>query len=306
MTSKTLITLAIASIVFSLLIVTDFRGRKISVESNFSSIEIERVTDPYERAILYHSQACQEFYKPINSSDALAGPMLVWESHGSARNFATDSVVCPDGPIPFVYVDNVKAGSTAMREVLRKKFNCSWERHKNWAEAKYEATCKEKTKPKVCRSKTNWLTEEIVNDFFFFSMVREPISRFVSGYKQALFQDPELRDLTISQYVDKYRNYNLNEHTQTQAMRLSGSDENGNQVPMHFIGALETIDADMSLLWKKFNLPAEKMPHSYVSETSPLKASLNTTLSDEDIVKLCGHLKQDFVCFGYPFPPQCQ
>ncbi|KAG5182377.1 hypothetical protein JKP88DRAFT_257730 [Tribonema minus] len=237
--------------------------------------------------------------------------MLVWENHGQPYTFGTDMVVCKKAGL--VYIDNVKAGSTAVQAVLGTRFGCTWTRHNNWAPPELSRAKCWGLKPRKCRATTQWFEDETVTGdpgMLFFSVVREPIDRFVSGFKQALLQDKALRNETISSFIRSYQYASMNEHTQTQARRLSGRDKAGNQVPMHFIASMENLEHDVAALFAHRGLPpVDEFPRMRAAARDPFKASraeLGTALTTADVRLLCAHLMQDFVCFGYLLPQECR
>eukprot|EP00611_Tribonema_gayanum_P027092 TRINITY_DN659_c0_g3_i4.p1 TRINITY_DN659_c0_g3~~TRINITY_DN659_c0_g3_i4.p1 ORF type:complete len:145 (+),score=61.75 TRINITY_DN659_c0_g3_i4:1268-1702(+) len=141
----------------------------------------------------------------------------------------------------------------------------------------------------------------------FFSVVREPIARFRSGYMQAVsLPTSRLRGWTLAQYLERYRVSSVNEHTHTQARSLSGRDANGKQVPMHFIASLENLEHDLATLWSVLGLPPlPEFPHARAAALDPNKAALDTSMSPTQLREVCDHLMQDFICFGYRLPPEC-
>jgi Sulfotransferase family len=153
---------------------------------------------PHELAHRWKSNPeCKNFYS--STTDA----RLVWENDGIERLFGTDVIVCPEHKL--VYVDNVKAGSTTIRTILEDSLGCSWISHSSWLERdKVHRYCAG-VPVQHCRSTSRWLHEAITSNYTFFSVVRDPLQRFISGYKQALHAVPELRHLSISDYIRVYR-----------------------------------------------------------------------------------------------------
>jgi hypothetical protein len=80
------------------------------------------------------------------------------------------------------------------------------------------------------------------------------------------------------------------------------------QVPLHYIGQLETLEHDLTLLFQHLSLSqvvTGGISVHYASTEDSYKSSLDTTLNDDDVRSLCEHLAQDYVCFGYALPAQC-
>ncbi|KAG5188242.1 hypothetical protein JKP88DRAFT_178095 [Tribonema minus] len=222
--------------------------------------------------------------------------------------YSTTIVYCPEQKL--VYVDNVKAGSSTISAILYRHFNCVSRNHHTWAAEHIRQEKCEGLSAEACdgmRAKTDWLTKDELTGTTFFSAVREPLERFISGYKQAVAATVEIADWDISEYIQHYNTSEINQHTQTQVRRLSGRDASGKQVPMHFIASLETLGHDLSLLLAQLGLPpVDEFPKLRVAAQDPSKAALDTTLTTEQIRQLCQHLMQDYVCFGYPLPMECR
>lgn len=81
--------------------------------------------DPYQRAILFHSAACKNFYRQEGAYDD--GNTVVWEDlhpepdRGANVTISTDIVYCPQQAL--VYVDNVKV--RLERAKIGCRFSCS-------------------------------------------------------------------------------------------------------------------------------------------------------------------------------------
>ncbi|KAG5185498.1 hypothetical protein JKP88DRAFT_289200 [Tribonema minus] len=275
--------------------------------------------DPIQRAALFHSRECRNFWRHDTRPEYDQEPMLVWENRiyammpkdkRPASPPLTDVVWCPK--LNLVYVDNVKAGSTTMMGILSREYNCTWHTHTRWPPAQARlarAQCKGLSHDECQdrRSRTDWLDDAVLSGATFFSIVREPIARFQSGYKQAVTMDAKLANLTIAEYVEEYKLKYLNEHTLTQSRRLSGWDAHNRQVPMHFIASLENLEHDMAALWARLGLaPLAAFPRMRAAEMDASKAALDTRLTPVQVRVLCAHLAQDFVCFGYALPEACR
>ena len=164
----------------------------------------------------------------------------------------------------FVYLDNVKAASTLIRQVLQNigvSFNCG---------PQYQTTgcchtCTVTSAPcswNPSRTTTMCLADKHRN-YFVFTFVRDPIDKFESGVRQARFQGGEiyqLNDLSseelLQRQVELYSNSSnwINEHLQPNSYRVFGTIRNGSVVKPHFIGRIEHMGQD----WKQLIQQARK------------------------------------------------
>ncbi|KAG5188569.1 hypothetical protein JKP88DRAFT_347858 [Tribonema minus] len=259
------------------------------------------------------------FYLPDGAADDEAA-LVAWEGvHAELEVYdrdhmplgmeATYIIYCREQML--TYVLNQKAGSSTTASVLNEHFHCTSTQHDWVPEHIKQRRCYDSgLSSEDCerrRARTDWLDDGSISGMNFFSVVREPIARFKSGYQQAVTSTPELQGWTISEYLAEYRKFPVNEHTHTQARNLSGRDALGRQVPMHFIASLENLEHDLTLLWDELGLPPmAHYPHARSKEDDPNKAVLDTTLTADQMRELCDHLMQDFVCFGYTLPEECQ
>ncbi|KAG5178050.1 hypothetical protein JKP88DRAFT_350439 [Tribonema minus] len=233
-----------------------------------------------ERAALWHSPGCRNFWR--NDGKPHEGEnVVVWEMENERDEYEgpypTYVIYCPQ--VNLVYVGNVKAGSSTINAVLSSNFKCT--------SGLTEAECRK------IRARTTWLDNDLISGMLFFSVVREPIARFKSGYMQAVsVPDTPLWGTPLKEYLELFR--------------LSGSDANGRQVPMHFVASLGNLEADLQTLWSTLGLPPLRdFPHEREAAHDPNKAALDTSLSRAELQDVCAHLMQDFICFGYRLPPEC-
>ena len=190
----------------------------------------------------------------------LASPGVVWEHHAHT----VDAVISDEHKI--VYIDNVKAGSSTLRHAMTQVLHASW----NHGDCCAPTLSEDKQKERGChfgpsRSRT---TTRCLNathdDYFHFSFVRHPVSKFESGVRQAWYQSqtepPSLANLTADELLDKQlddfeRSLDMNshgsgpwinEHFQPNAYRLTGfTHEQTEPVRLDFVGLLEDFDAEL-------------------------------------------------------------
>ena len=139
---------------------------------------------------------------------SLASSGVVWEHHPHT----VDAVISDEHKI--VYIDNVKAGSTTLRSAMEQVLHASWNHGDCCAPELSEdkqTTPLEKERgchhgPSRSRTTTRCLNATH-DDYFHFSFVRHPVSKFESGVRQAWYQSqtepPSLGNLTADELLDK-------------------------------------------------------------------------------------------------------
>jgi hypothetical protein len=204
-------------------------------------------------------------------------------------NHDGDVVVIPE--LKAVYVDIVKAASESIRSALEERFHASWTQ--DYGQFAHPVLGRPQ------RSTTSYLTKDVLANYTFFTFVRDPTTRFRSSYAQAMCRErctlcavrgedemytptiPEITAFLQGRLMHFYRDVALgetradeislqeawvDEHFESQILRLSGATRDGDPVPMHFIGRVETLDHDWSRL----------MDHLGVSYQDPRRAKIET------------------------------
>jgi len=210
--------------------------------------------------------------------------------------------------LEFTYVDNVKAGSASIRHVLVK--HGVGRNYRN-----------------LPMSKRNWsrsVTAEQNSNHFTWSLMRDPISRFLSSFQQAVKQnvcldtlgfgskelknEPERQQSCFDWCVTQLLRGNIvNEHFQTQAFRILTRDAEGELLKYNFLGQLESV----SLYWNHLFHQIFKGENttSYGSDALPHQVHDGIEVSVQilpwHVLALCTIYSQDFVCFGYALPEAC-
>lgn len=203
----------------------------------------------------------------------------------------------------FLYIDNVKAGSSTIRYMLEQNLKIDWMH----------------TDIKVARptGQGGRYSSRDFNDttrMFRFSVVRDPVAKFESGVRQAKAQNPRdfvnmNADEILKDVMTKGRF--TNEHLQPSSFRLSAYDAS-TPPSMHnldFIGKVEEIEHDWPIIIDSMeNLEEEtrkrmKVLHKMNSRT----AHSDTRLSEAAIRQMCKSdmYRLEWECFGYDIPKVC-
>jgi len=191
------------------------------------------------------------------ASTGLASPGVIWEH----TQHTVDVVISEEHKL--VYVDNVKAGSTTIRVALQQVLNASWNHHSCCSaqiseDEQTERGCQVNHFPTEQFNGGSRTTTRCLNathdDYFIFSFVRHPVSKFESGVRQAWSQNSGLSSLTadallekqLGQFEDGVSTDWINEHFQPNTYRLTGfTHQQEEPVRLDYVGRLEVFDADL-------------------------------------------------------------
>jgi len=134
----------------------------------------------------------------------------------------------------FIFVDNVKAASTAVRDELNRSLGVTWA---TGCGAKYKRCCSTRSRGPTPRTTSACIGPEH-KDYFVFGFSRHPARKFESGVRQAWFQDGRLGSLSADQLLERQlaSNFWLNEHLQPTWYRFSCYHLN-----MSFVGRTEEM-----------------------------------------------------------------
>lgn len=171
------------------------------------------------------------------------------------RHKAQDIVIVKE--LRMVYVENRKAASSSIRHLLSKYFHSNWK----WS-------CK--GMPEACRvidrrCSSECLDADQLQDYFFFSFVRDPMERFYSALKESLVMwnehhlEGEGRESLSSEECNATLNAMLNtscgvdHHLESQAMSLSTHlplEGDGKEFEIHYdyLGRTEQLADDMAIV----------------------------------------------------------
>ena len=159
---------------------------------------------------------------------------------------------------------------------------------------------------------------------FFFTVVRNPISRFISAYNTVLQLEHELRARgrfenyascgeRLEQFVDgmfgdrrlpaKRFRYDMHIASQMSALRCTSG---GSQpMPLTFIRKLESLPSSDYLLSNTF-LPDHRIGQANAQKGGRRQCSITSAnLSHAILRQLCEYYAQDFVCLEYKLPDAC-
>ena len=188
------------------------------------------------------------------ASTGLASPGVIWEH----TQHTVDVVISEEHKL--VYVDNVKAGSTTIRVALQQVLHASWNRHSCCSaqiseDEQTERGCQVNHFLRGQFNGGSRTTTRCLNathdDYFVFSFVRHPVSKFESGVRQAWFQNPSLINQTADELLAKQlevgvSTYWINEHFQPNTYRLTGfTHQQAEPIHLDYVGRLEDFDADL-------------------------------------------------------------
>jgi len=252
-----------------------------------------------------------------------------------ATNHDGDVVVIPE--IKAVYVDIVKAASESIRSTLQESFHASWSQ--DYGQFAHPVLGRPQ------RSTTSYLSDDVIANYTFFTFVRDPNTRFRSSYAQAICRErctlcavrgkekmytptiPEITSFLQGRLMHFYRDLTLkgrradeislqeawvDEHFESQILRLSGATRDGAPVPINFIGRVENLEHDWARL----------MDHLGVKEGDPRRAAPGTKehpcdipargavvarerasqVTTQEKVAVASLYHDDFVCLGYHKP----
>ncbi|NES87154.1 MAG: sulfotransferase family protein [Moorea sp. SIO2B7] len=184
-------------------------------------------------------------------------------------------IVCE--PLKFIYMKPTKtAGTSILRAGLEKRLS---------------GIIHHKDHPEQFKEWINRITDEELEDYFIFSVVRNPWDRLVSV--SAYFNIP-FKDFVNN--IDKYwKNYNLRIHSLPLHLYTHC---NGEQF-VDMICRFESLQPDLNLCFDQINIDREKL--AFVNRSKHRHYSLYYTDSEIKIVESI--YKKDIEYFGYMFEP---
>lgn len=205
----------------------------------------------------------------------------------------------------FVYVDNVKAGSSTIRSWLHriKGGVVHWEGGKGWDAHGHLRRVNTGHHPAL------YDIPPVV-----WSIVRDPVAKFESGVLQAKVRNPRLQNMSMDEMlleqISRPYGHWMNEHLEPSTWRLSGFTSTGKLLNVTTIGKLEHLHEDLVRISESFtNLTqVERANLAKPLTHRNSKKHNNDSLSAGAITKMCRsvHYKDEWRCFGYPLPDVCK
>ena len=219
-----------------------------------------------------------------------------------------------------IYVDITKAGSTTIRDFLFTKFGASW--------------CKKSPNEQFCSNSLRWkssaITPEMMEEYFIFTFVRDPIQRYFSGVRQ-LASVPYLQkklsksfkraglprtDITPASIAALLEAKMVpDEHLHTQAQRLSVRAAGNKELRFDFIGNVEQLSEGFEEVLKHargkrakelLRKSAEFHMGRLNDRGSTLHYSELNSMKQNEIDMICYWAAQDATCFHFDLPEVCQ
>ena len=292
------------------------RGRVSSNSVDDGSTRRNRCANGFERAVIY------------NTCDAR------WSHFRHHIN-----VVYSDAHM-FTFLDNVKAGSTTIRELLGHSLGDSWFKMRDGDKQNFGAgnsstyeekkaaqkLSAQKESKRLLRYVTTDYTLAQLNATFKFSMARDPVEKFESGVRQTWFQNPALANLTADELLDKqlampFGSF-LNEHLHPTTYQLSGWSKRAaaggwrasgwsargiGAMALDFVGALETFNTDWKDVVGKISR-ISKVQRKRLLETkignSRHDVEGRSRLSEAAVQRMCTSemYGDEWRCLGYASP----
>lgn len=207
----------------------------------------------------------------------------------------------------FVYVDNVKAASTTIRALLEDALNATWF---NWASRRSHLDRRDSTRD---------VHPDVVASYFKFSVVRDPLAKFLSGVDQARWEAPRrfhnVSYDAVTARIDAYGGEN--EHLESNLWRISGPSAAGRPLALDFIGRVETFEDDWPFIVSRLHnvsdsqrmrLLARAKPRN-VRERPSAKGTVRRgprALSRDALRAFCRVRRADYTCLAYPMPVECE
>jgi len=163
---------------------------------------------------------------------------------------------------------------------------------------------------------TDVLSSEIVQSYFFFTFVRDPIERFYSGLQQAMRRNRSVRlsmsnETSARSFIESVaRRFStksslLDQHLESQSLSLSSPVLHSQEVPMHFIGRTEYLLRDLHRLWDylqfNWNSSLPQLPSSIRTSNAAkqnLKVYVDRVRDAKSDNLIAFAWKQDMVCFS--------
>jgi hypothetical protein len=269
----------------------------------------------------FQSSQCRNFYvDPDDRWGKLRNTLALEDLHKGGRLVAFSQGFMHQEIVvslrwKFVYTVVRKSASTAILGALQRLFGAN----RSWcADRCREVGACAGTHAAVGRCTTLALNNSELQNFFFFSFVRNPTDRWFSQYAQA---HVAWRSTKSVPSMEKARSTLLEmgvhafvteHHLQTQTHSLTSTTHLGLTTPMHFIGRVETLEADWAYvvreIWRRNGVvdfanrtvePLQQVGH-HEQNRDQFVDKLNSFKSNQSLLTLIREVyTQDYACFGY-------
>jgi len=206
---------------------------------------------------------------------------LKTEKKGLADYFR--SYTHPDGIVvceekKFVYMRPAKtAGTSILRSTLEKKIS---------------GIITAKDHPEKFNQWLENITDNDLNDYFIFAVVRNPWDRAVSS---AVYLDLELSDL-----LHNFEHHSKTEKKRIHTLPLSIYTHCNNKLFTDFICRYECLQADMNLVFDALGIDRQELP--WVNKSK--RKNYTDYYTQAEIVKVAELYQSDIKNFGYAFDPK--
>jgi len=153
------------------------------------------------------------------------------------------------------------------------------------------------------------IPKESLSQFFEISFVRNPYTRFISGYFYILGQKFEQRNAQLDQEKITDLSYIIENRTKVTApthlhvfrcqyIDIQLFDKDGNDIPLSFLGKYETLKEDMKKLCKQLGIPDNYNKENVNS--NPIKYGDYRQYYTQDILEFVNEqFSEDFKRLGY-------
>jgi len=240
---------------------------------------------------------------------------------------ATDAIISEE--LKILFVDNVKAASSTVRYALS-KVDLNWcselaIRNSNNStrvldlSAIGDQSCLSCLScPHSCQRLTTACLQKgaLLNDFFKFSFVRDPVAKFESGVRQAWFQDEKLKPFTADELLDlqlSKQNF-INEHLEPSSFRFNNvvGKQGETLLDFDFIGATETFEKDFTEVARRLEthhgVKEGMLEMAATTNQNVRKHDVRSKLSPAAVRKMCASALygREWECFGYKKPAVCE
>ncbi len=182
-------------------------------------------------------------------------------------------IVCPERK--FIYMKATKtAGTSVLRGVL---------------EPKISGIIHQKDHPDEYQTWLDGITDEILKEYFIFTVIRNPWDRVVSIASYF--------DIQLSEFLQKFDHFCEDERIRIHSLPLHFYSHNNGQQFADYICRFETLQQDMNHVFAQIDLPQTQLPFM-----NPSDHQHYSTYYGPDEIDLVGDLYQkDITYYGYTF-----